>query len=1035
MEHSDLALAHSHDPALVLLSIAIAIGAAWVALDLAARTAAARGSTRGWWLAGGAVAMGIGIFSMHYIGMLAYALPVPIRYDIPMVVASLGAAVGASGIGLLFASRDRVASSALWIGGLMTGAGIVAMHYLGMAAMRLPAVAIWSGGVVALSAVIAVAASSTALWLTFRVRGEARTFAPAKVMSAVVMGLAIASMHYTGMMAASFVPSPAPADFDTAITVGSVGIAGLTAACFVVFGLSIVTSLVDRRMAARADDLAVSEERYRSLFTRSLAGVYQTRPDGVVIDCNDAFAGIYGYASRDECLGVGLGQHVSPEAVEELGLALIRDGRITGYEMPIRRKDGSEGWVLVNATWTGRTSDETGIVEGTTIDVTERRRLQDAMARSVEIAEEASRAKSEFLANMSHEIRTPMNGIIGMTELALGTHLTAEQRGYLETVAVSAESLMRLLDDILDFSKIEAQKLHIESVDFDLGRLLDDLMRLTAGQAHQKGLELACDMAPDVPAALEGDPVRLRQVLTNLLSNAVKFTQHGEVVVRVVVEEDAGERVHLHFTVSDTGIGIPANKQTAIFAAFTQADSSTTRRFGGTGLGLAISARLVQLMGGRIWVESEPDRGSTFHVILPFVRRAVAVTDGAPVGDADLQGVPVLVVDDNATNRWILRDMLSQWGMVPTIVEDGPAALVAMEEAAADGRPFGLVLMDYQMPVMSGLDVAGRMRQRTAATGPIVLMLSSVGQGADVARASDVGITASLTKPVRQSVLKEAVLSVLGRQSSAAAPVPARGTAAAPARRLTILLAEDNAVNQRLFVALLEKHGHTVTLVDTGKAAVDAVATQVFDVILMDLQMPVMGGLEATQLIRQAEAGTGRRVPIVALTAHALKGDRERCLAAGMDEYLAKPVLAPALLSVLDAVTRRPGSGADGNGQAAPEPGASIDLDAVLARVEGDRDLLAELTRIFGEQAALQLASIRSAIDTGDALTLERTAHALRGAVANFGAREAVRLAHELELAGRQGDLTMVSPLAAELDAEVGAVEDALQAFIAGESA
>jgi two-component system sensor histidine kinase/response regulator len=1021
MQHLDGVLESSHHPGLVVLSFVMAICASYVALDLAGRTTAARRGQRTWWLAGGAISMGLGIFSMHYIGMLAFRLPVPVRYDLSVVVLSLAAAIVASLVGLFIVSRSQLTGLMLASGGVVMGAGIAAMHYVAMAGMRLEATAHWNVTLVVVSVVIAAVVSAVALWLSFRLRTEVRGLAPLKLASAAVMGVAIASMHYTGMMAASFVPAPAPADYDLAVGVSSVGIAGVVMVTFVVFGLALVTSFLDRHLAVRARELEASEERYRMLFSRSLAGVFQCFPDGRILDCNDAFAHIYGFASREDCLLVNMSSHVAgEETARALGGILQRERRVSGFELPIRRHDGSAGWVMISANWLDRTSDRDGMIEGTVIDISDQKRVQTALAKAMSAAEEASRTKSEFLANMSHEIRTPMNGIIGMTELALDTDLTAEQRGYLETVAVSAESLMALLDDILDFSKIDAGKVALDAVDFDLGRLLDELLLLMAGRAHQKDLELACDIAPAVPTVLGGDPTRLRQILTNLLSNAVKFTEAGEVVLRVTIDHETPQQIHLHFTVTDTGIGIAADKQATIFDAFTQADASTTRRFGGTGLGLAIASRLVELMDGRIWVDSMPDKGSTFHVLLPFQRREAALVDHAPAVDADLAGIRVLVVDDNATNRWILRDMLTHWGMEPTVVDDGPAALVAIDEAHDAGTPFALVLMDYQMPVMNGLDVAGRIRQRAEGTAPIMLMLSSVGPGAEAARAASMGVTASLTKPVRQSVLKATIMAALGSSAPHAPLAPTTPRRSAPGRRLRVLLAEDNLVNQRLFTAVLQKQGHVLTVVDNGRAAVDAVAREPYDVVLMDLQMPVMGGLEATDLIRRAEAGTARHIPIEALTAHALRGDRERCLDAGMDNYLSKPVQGPSLLAMLQEVTA--GASADTDLPTI----AAIDPDDVLARVDGDRELLAELAQIFREQARELMAGLEAAVEAGDGRRVEHLAHTLRGSVANFGAAEAARIAQVLELGGRNGDLAGAAELVAQLGAETAGIDRAL---------
>jgi PAS domain S-box-containing protein len=652
------------------------------------------------------------------------------------------------------------------------------------------------------------------------------------------------------------------------------------------------------------DQLRESEEKYRTILEAIEDGYYEVDLEGYLTFFNKSFCRILGY-SEDELIGRNF-RELSDENDAEKGYEGFNKVLTTGvhasnFIWEMKRKDGVKRYMEASISLMKGVQGKTVGFQGIMRDITERKLTEEAFKRAKEEAEAANIAKSEFLANMSHEIRTPMNGIIGMTELTLGSTLTREQREYLQMVKMSANSLLGILNSVLDLAKIESRKIELEEIDFDLLTTVEHAIETVLVKAREIGLELTYRIRPEVPTALVGDPSRLRQILINLLGNAIKFTDEGDVSLEVKIEAEEDSSVLLHFIVSDTGIGIPPEKLESIFESFQQVDGSITRKYDGTGLGLTISKELVEIMGGGIWVESMPGKGSAFHFTAHFELSKKEITDFLSLKDQEIEGLRVLIIDDNATNRLVFHEMTYQWGLEPTEVADGEQAFAELERAHNAGRPYDLILLDLQMPELDGFEVAKMIRENPMGSDLEILMLTSVGMKGDAERCKEIGIGVYLVKPVKQAELLDGIMLAMGRPRVDRRPVITRHTLQDVRKRLRILLAEDNVVNQKLALKMLEKKGHHVTIAFNGLKALETLEKECYDLILMDVQMPEMDGLETTRRIRDSE-GEEEHIPIIAMTARAMKGDREMCLAAGMDDYIAKPIKTEELFAALERI-------------------------------------------------------------------------------------------------------------------------------------
>jgi len=781
---------------------------------------------------------------------------------------------------------------------------------------------------------------------------------------------------------------------------------------------------------------------------------------GDIVSYNPAFERMFGY-DASEIVGKNLDALISTEeAIEEAAnTRQAREGPVHAFGKR-RRKDGQLLTVELFGVPVPLTEEKNGLL-AIYHDITD---LENARRE----AEQSNRAKGEFLANMSHELRTPMNGVIGMLELTLDTSLTSEQRDFLQTSLQSAEALLTLLNDILDFSKIEAGRLSIDSINFNLRHTVEDVARTLAKRAQDKGLVVACLVHPDLASELRGDPGRLRQILVNLAGNAIKFTHRGEIMIRANLIEDTQANVVIHFAVQDTGVGIPLERQAAVFDRFTQADGSTTRKYGGTGLGLTISKQLVEIMGGKIGVESSPGIGSTFWFDLKFEKQAREKRGTGPLtlGPVNLSQARVLIVDDNQTNRVVLTKSVEALGSRVEAVPSGAKALESLRNAQRAGDPFHVVLLDMQMADMDGEQTARAIKSDPAVKDARIIILTSMGLRGDAVRLRALGCSGYLLKPVNQQMLFDAVVAVLDSKEEQGQGLITRHILSVQRQAgLRVLLAEDNPINQKLAVILLQKAGYSVDAVETGTQALEKVQANHYNGVLMDVQMPEMDGFEATGKIREWEKNTSGHIPIIAMTAHAMPGDRERCLDAGMDDYITKPLEPKVLFSALDRWIQTNGA-SEGykpmQDYSSTQEAASFDLDdglfgeaaltiapetrgptgvletiivadtlpvnfeAALPRFDSDRDFMMGLFKQYTEQLPDRVKEINAAVVDGDINRLARLAHNLKGVSLNFSANLLANAALDLEETGKREDLTNAPDLVVQLKLEAKRLEQYL---------
>jgi PAS domain S-box-containing protein len=801
----------------------------------------------------------------------------------------------------------------------------------------------------------------------------------------------------------------------------------LTILClFIIFGAHAQFTVNQRQSAEKA--LRASEEKYRTIIETTPDGYYEVDLNGSFTFFNDSMANILGY-SPQEMKGMNqrnlLVEFNATKFSDTLSRVLATGNAMNSLSWTLLAKDGSQRYVESSVSLIKDTKANPVGFGGFVRDVTERKRAE-ALYRAKLAAEAANRTKSEFLASMSHEIRTPLNSIIGLVELMLQKDLQPEEREDLDVVKASAYALLSIINNILDFSKIEAGKLEFEETPFSLRVFVDETMKIMAMKSHEKGVELSYRITPEVPERLLGDPTRLRQVLLNLIDNAIKFTHSGEVVVYVAARGQTGKEVHLDVSVIDTGIGIPKEKQRSIFAAYNQGDPAISRRYGGTGLGLAVTAQLVHLMGGKIEVKSQPGRGSRFRFNARFHRQPDEQPPAGTISLPNLKDIKILVVDDNATSRRILKVVLEGRQMKPVLASGSEEARQILLAARTEDPPIRLILIDSDMPAEDGFALAGWIRQQKMSGAGIVMMLTfpHLKRKEEFA---DLGIQAGILKPVSEAELLNTILAGLDlkKQPPQLLPLTADRARRLPLHRLHILVAEDTPFNQKFILRLLERWNHQALLVEDGRQALEALKKEAFDLVLMDVQMPEMDGLEATKVIRENEQINGGHIPIIAMTAHAIKGDRERCLEAGMDAYVSKPIDAEKLLDIIEGLI--------GKGDVKDLPAnqsSGLDKETLLKAFDRDWDFLKEVVDVFLSDYPRLMDNLRRACIERDAPTMMRSAHSLKGMLKNFQADTGADVAFEIEKKGKQEEFDGVEAAIESLGRHLAEVERELHQLI-----